>query len=173
MHGRIATNASMQYNMECIRAILARRDAGHYRLQALTYPMHRRTCCIPVCTVLRQVMQRWLYHVTIPVARLHSEFHIAQLAVKQFFQFCPVGFQVVSQHIVQEGGHGHSFLDHGQYAGKQGVGFTTDVSLLAVHGFVAVQEEVFIGFLHPQVFDCVSFPVIRNGTECDTVQNFV
>lgn len=107
----IIWNASGSYLQEGMQGI-----TGY---KALTYPMHRHTCCIPVCPAPRQVMLQ--YHVTIPVARLHSEFHIAQLAVKQFFQFCPVGFQVVGQHIVQEGGHGHPFLDHGQYAGKQGV----------------------------------------------------
>ena len=73
---------------------------------------------------------------------------------------------MVGQHIVQKGGHGHPFLNYGQYAGQQGVGFTTDVSLFAVHGFVAVQEEVFIAFLHPQASGCVPFPFIRDGTEC-------
>lgn len=34
-HGRIAANASMQYNMECVRAILAGGDAGRCRLQGI------------------------------------------------------------------------------------------------------------------------------------------
>ena len=154
----IIWNASGPYLQEAMQDV-----TGH---KALTYPMHRHTCCIPVCIVSRQVMQRWPYHVTIPVARLRSELYIIQLAVKQFFQFRPVGLQVVDQHIVQKGGHGHPFLDHGQYAGQQGVGFTTDVSLLAVYGFVAVQKEFFIAFLHPQASGCVPFPFIRDGTEC-------
>ena len=50
-HGRIVTNASMQYNMECIRAILAGGNAGRYRSQGIdisdapSYLLHPRMSC--------------------------------------------------------------------------------------------------------------------------------
>lgn len=51
-HGRIVTNASMQYNMECIRAILAGGNAGRYRSQGIdisdapSYLLHPCMYCV-------------------------------------------------------------------------------------------------------------------------------
>ena len=51
-HGRIVTNASMQYNMEYIRAILAGGNAGRYRLQGIdisdapSYLLHPCMYCV-------------------------------------------------------------------------------------------------------------------------------